>query len=288
MRPPLFIIGNPRSGTTLLRLMLTNHKNIVIPPECGFAVWFYDKYKSEVFSETVIRNFVEDLSTARKIETWNLDYPELLHYIFSVQPVSYPEVVGAVYEFYGRTNRETFLRWGDKNNYYLNHIDTIWEMYPSARFVHIIRDGRDVACSYRKLHRSSMVSKYAPHLPFDVKDIALEWSRNIRTIRNSFDKMYWNNVHELRYEDLVSNPSRELKKVCLFLEEPYDLNMERYFIKNKLEHQEPIEFLQWKAKTIERPTTSEIGKFISELTHNEIKEFESVSVSILKVYNYDL
>lgn len=288
MHPPLFIIGNPRSGTTLLRLMLTNHKNIVIPPECGFAIWFYQKYKPETFSKPVIKSFVEDLSTARKIETWNLDYSGLLHYIFSVQPVSYSEVVGAVYEFYGHTIEKKFLRWGDKNNYYLNHIDTLKKIFPSARFLHIVRDGRDVACSYRKLHVSNMVSKYAPHLPFDVKDIAFEWSENIRKIRRSFDKMNWDNVHELRYEDLVSSPKEELKKICVFLEEPYDLNMERYYVRNKLEHQEPVEFLQWKAKTIEEPTTSEIGKFKNELTYDEIKEFEIVSAPILKVYNYDL
>jgi hypothetical protein len=286
MRPPLFIIGNPRSGTTLLRLMLTNHKNIVIPPECGFAVWFYDKYKSTVFSESVVNNFVRDLSTAKKIETWKLDYSKLLDYISAAKPVSYPDVVGSVYEFYGNTIGRTFLRWGDKNNYYLNHIDTIREMFQSARFIHIIRDGRDVACSYRTLQASNVVSKYAPHLPYNIKDIAVEWSVNIQQIRSSFDKIHWNNVYEIRYEDLVSQPSNELKKVCSFLNEPYDVEMERYFIKNQLEQQEPVEFLQWKLKTIEEPTTSEVGKFKHELTSGEIKEFESISVSVLRLYNY--
>jgi hypothetical protein len=287
MRPPIFVIGNPRSGTTLLRLMLTNHKNIVIPPEGGFAVWLYEKYGPADFSESIVKAFVEDLSHTRKIETWNLDYAGLLDYILSVGSVSYTEAVRNVYEFYGHSIGKTFLRWGDKNNHYLRHIDTIREMYPPARFIHIIRDGRDVACSYMDLHRSNIVSEYTPQLPFKIKDIANVWSTNVQKIRNSFNRIGWDNVSEIRYEDLVSQPSDTLKKVCSFLEEPYDADMELYFIKNQLEHQEPVEFLQWKAKTIEKPTTSEIGKFRKQLTPEEIREFESISASILKIYSYN-
>lgn len=285
---PVFIIGNPRSGTTLLRLMLTNHKNIVIPPECGFAVWLYDKYKSCDFSASVIENFVNDLSTARKIETWNLDYSKLLDYINAARPSHYSEAVGKVYEFYGHAVGRTFLRWGDKNNYYLHHIDTLRAMYPSASFIHIIRDGRDVACSYRNLKKADIESKYAPRLPSTVRDIAFEWSANIQKIRSSFDKAEWENVYEIRYEDLVSQPGNELKRVCSFLNEPYDANMELYFINNQLEQQEPVEFLQWKAKTVERPTTSEVGKYKNELTPKEIKEFESISGLTLGIYNYEI
>lgn len=287
MRPPLFIIGNPRSGTTLFRLMLTNHKNIVIPPECGFAVWFYDKYsRYDVFSELIIERFVEDLASAKKIETWNLDFSELLDFILAARPISYPDVVGIVYEFYGNSLGRTFLRWGDKNNYYLNHVDKLNEMYPSAKFIHIIRDGRDVACSYQALQMSTIVSKYAPRLPHNIRDIAQEWSQNIHRIRKAFGKLHWNNVYELRYEDLVSQPKKELRKVCLFLEEPYDNNMELFFLKNRLEHQEPIEFLQWKAMTIEKPTTSEIGKHKTILSEKEIKDFEDIASSLLRKYLY--
>ena len=159
-------------------------------------------------------------------------------------------------------------------------------MYPSARFIHIIRDGRDVACSYRSLQESNITSKYAPHLPSNVKDIAIEWSTNIQRIRSSFNKVGWNNVCEIRYEDLVSYTSDELKKVCHFLEEPYDVDMEAYFIQNQLEHQEPVEFLQWKAKTVEKPTTSEIGKYKTILLKEEVKVFEDIASSLLQRYGY--
>lgn len=286
MYPPLFIIGNPRSGTTLLRLMLTNHKSIVIPPECGFAIWFYAKYKSLVFSKTVVDEFVRDISTAKKIETWNLDYQQLSDYIIKSNAASYSQAVSAVYEFYGHSLGRTFRRWGDKNNFYLNHIETLHIMYPLAQFVHIVRDGRDIACSYKALRRSSMGSKYAPDLPIGINEIAHEWTKNIQEIRHSFGKLPPERVFEVRYEDLVSQHRQELHRICQFLDEPYDPDMESYFIKNRIEHQEPVEFLQWKAKTIEKPTNSEVGKYKRELKPEEIVEFERISGSILKLYNY--
>lgn len=288
MRPPVFIIGNPRSGTTLLRLMLTNHQNIVIPPECGFAVWFYDKYRELVFSEKVIDLFVQDVLTARKIETWNLDEARLREYLIQSKVETYAQAVSAVYEFYGRSLGRTFYRWGDKNNFYLNYIPTIFAIFPSAQFIHIIRDGRDIACSYKTLGSSQIVSKYAPNLPVNIKKIASEWTDNIKKIRSSFEKLPSTQVYEIRYEDLVSQPERELTKICDFLREPYDSAMELYYIKNKLETQEPIEFLQWKAKTLEKPTSSEVGKYMQELKPEEIKEFEHISASVLNLYNYTL
>ncbi len=286
MHGPIFIIGNPRSGTTLLRLMLTNHKDIVIPPECGFMLWLYDAYQAATFNPVTIRNFVNDLQKAKKIETWNLDYSKLRTYLLEAKPTSYAFMAGLVYEFYGHTLERDFLRWGDKNNYYLHHIKKIFDLYPSAQFVHIVRDGRDVACSYRALKKSESKSIYFPQLPHNIAKIAAEWRDNIQQIRNSFSKIGWQHVYETRYEDLVSQPQEELEKVCNFLKLPYDPAMENYYFRNQLDHQEPEEFLQWKAKTIQPATTSEIGKYKRELTLQEIREFETISAYALKAYNY--
>lgn len=125
-------------------------------------------------------------------------------------------------------------------------------------------------------------------MPVDINQIAHEWTDNIKKIRSSFEKLPSTQVYEVRYEDLVSQPGQELTKICDFLGEPYDSEMELYYIKNKIETQEPIEFLQWKAKTLEKPTSSEVGKYMRELQPEEIKEFERISASVLNLYNYTL
>ena len=73
------MIGNPRSGTSLLRLMLNNHPFISVPPECGFVVWLYEKYKNEKFvNKKLINNFIIDLLGCKKFETWGLSKSEIV------------------------------------------------------------------------------------------------------------------------------------------------------------------------------------------------------------------
>jgi hypothetical protein len=66
-----FIIGNPRSGTTLFRLMLNKHSKMIVPPEAGFLVWLYKDIKDENFNKGY-RKFIELLRDTSKIETWNI------------------------------------------------------------------------------------------------------------------------------------------------------------------------------------------------------------------------
>ncbi|MEE2987827.1 MAG: sulfotransferase, partial [Nitrospinota bacterium] len=69
---PLFIIGNPRSGTTLLRLMLTCHPNICIPPESGFMIDLYKTYYRCQVDSKSLQNFITDVLSSQKMETWKI------------------------------------------------------------------------------------------------------------------------------------------------------------------------------------------------------------------------
>lgn len=289
-RPPIFIIGNPRSGTTLLRLLLHNHGNIVIPPECGFAVWWYDKYNNWNEDSTrdrqLLDEFLQDLSTSRKIETWQMDFAALRDYIQEEGPTNYAELIACIYLFFGRSTGKMFRRWGDKNNFHVRWIERLSALFPNASYIHIVRDGRDVACSYRALSGMHLRSAYAPTLPIDIVSIAAEWTNNVEMSRASFSAIGWERVCEVRYEDLVTRTDVELMRICQFLDEPYDERMLRYHWHNEHEHQEPPEFLSWKQKTLEKPTTSEIGKYQHELTEEEIGLFEQHAGPLLQQYGY--
>lgn len=288
MKPPIFIIGNPRSGTSLLRLMLTCHRNIVIPPECGFAVWLYNAYGDwgSSGSNHELERFLDALMACRKIETWNLDKTCLLTFMRQKNPASYAEAVSLVYEYYALSQRSAFKRWGDKNNWYLEHILTIKAIFPNVHFVHIVRDGRDVACSYRKLGNSVVDSPYAPRLPERVEDIAWQWRNNIERVRSSFASLAWQGVFEVRYEDLVRDPSASLAKLCQQIDEPYDPSMLDYYIINRKRQLEPKEFLQWKARTLEPPTASTVGEYLSQMKKDEILLFEHIAAKQLRQYGY--
>lgn len=291
MKPPIFVIGNARSGTTLLRLMLNNHSNIVVPPECGFAVWWYEKYKSWskdcCHDPRLVGQFVQDLSTSRKIETWQLDYSALREFISLEQPQTYPELVSCMYVFYANSTGRAIRRWGDKNNFHVDWIKLLSDMFRDACFIHIARDGRDVACSYRDMGILQSGSQYAPRLPTDIAHIAAEWTANLDKVILSFEQIGWDRACEVRYEDLVTNNRSELTRICEFLGEPYDERMLDYYVYNAREHQEPTEFLAWKRRTLEKPTTSQVGRFRRELTDEEIGVFETHASALLERYGYE-
>ena len=232
MKPPIFIIGNPRSGTTLFRIMLTSHKDIIIPPECGFAAWFYEKYKNwgQIgFNKELLKDFMKDLMSARKIEFWDINEKEIFKFILKKKPTSYSKLVSYIYIWYAKTHNKVIKRWGDKNNFYLNYIPILKKMFPSAFFIHLVRDGRDVAVSYKNLSKQNFKSNYAPKLPNKIEDIVNDWKNNINTIYQSFKLIKSENNYLLKYEDLVYNPKLELQKLCNKLGEEFDLSMLNYY-----------------------------------------------------------
>ena len=179
---PIFILGNPRSGTTLLRLMLNNHPNIVIPPECGFIEWLYPKYKNwDILDDnSKVKSFLKDLAKTKKFETWHLDLEFISKYLSKYNPSTYQELCGLVYYSFGVENRKTdIIRWGDKNNYYITRLDVISQIYPNAQYILMVRDGRDVSASYKDLTKLETTSIYKPNLPNKIEDIAIEWIQKI-------------------------------------------------------------------------------------------------------------
>jgi hypothetical protein len=289
LKPPFFIIGNPRSGTTLLRLMLDSHRDLLVPPECGFAVWWHEKYRgwSEAScADGTLDPFLADLATSRKIETWGLDFDVLRDLIAAERPASYAELASLVYVFYGRSTGRTFVRWGDKNNFHVTRVDLIARIFPESHFIHIVRDGRDVACSYRRLAGMNLRSEYAPRLPAELPEIAREWRSNLDAAIASFDAIGWSRVHELRYEDLVSRPAAELERVCAFLGETSDGGMLDYHTGVSSRRHEPEAFLAWKGRVQEPPDASEVGKHLREMSAEELAAFEEVTHDLLTRYGY--
>ena len=95
---PIFILGNPRSGTSLLRLMLHSHSHISIPPESHFFLWLEDKYKDWNISR--LENYIIDLCASTKFETWNINHEDLLVFLKKQRISSYGHLTSLVHYFY--------------------------------------------------------------------------------------------------------------------------------------------------------------------------------------------
>ncbi len=287
----VFILGNPRSGTSLFRLMLNAHPQIISPPECGFLHWWYDKYKnwnSLSNNSNQIDLFVNDVKSSKKMEDWNLDFDKLKQKIAQQNPRNYAQLGEIVYLMFAEQKGKKPIIIADKNNYYINHLQDLNEIWSSAKYILVIRDGRDVACSYLNIEKLITDSPYKPKLSNDISTIAKEWvtnNNNIIDFINSFDD---NRGLIVRYEDVVTNPKFFLTKVCNFLGIEFNDEMLTYYIKNAAHQDEPSSTLDWKRKTLEQPDENNIGKYKTELSQDDFHKFNSIAAILLQKFNYEI
>lgn len=204
--PSPFVVGVPRSGTTLLRLLLDAHSQLSIPPETG---WLAAATQLPRQGEAA-RAALFDLVTGWP-QWGDLGLPSetVRTALRRLEPFALDEGVRTIFRLYAANHAKP--RWGDKTPGYALHLDAIRRLLPESRFVHLIRDGRDVAVSVRGLWFSRERS---------VGEIARDWRERILAARAQAQGA--EDVLEVRYEDLVTEPGRELARVCRFVELPYE------------------------------------------------------------------
>lgn len=284
---PFFIIGSPRSGTTLLRLMLTSHPHIVVPPEAGFAVWLYPLFGSNTFVDAEsLKALAIDIAGSRKFSTWGIPIDALAAGLRTAKPRSYGDACSSVYRLYCATHGKPSARWGDKNNFYLNHIELLRQIFPEAMYLHIVRDGRDVACSYREVMALDSSSPYLPTLPRDIRQIAETWAGDVRRIRSQLALLPPGASLELRYEDLTANPEATLQTICGWLGTGYSPDMLDFHRFNSDLALEPMATLDWKRKTLLPLNSDGVGRYLRDLQPDEVHDFVMLASSELRAYGY--
>ena len=268
----------------MLRLALTSHRAICIPPECGFAVWLWERYKdwSASFVADDLKAFVNDLIACRKFETWALTPEEITDALRTRRPANYTDVCDEVYRSYLRKNDGNAKRWGDKNNFHVTCIANIDRIFSDSQFIHIVRDVRDVVCSYRDLESLQTDSRYAPDLPIKIGAIAHQWSHNVQSVLNAFAQLNPARSIHVRYEDLVADPRRELIRLCEFMGESFDSEMLQFHRKSL----EPDEMKAWKVLTDFPITNTRARRFEQDLDATQIKTTMSIAKPQMDVFNY--
>jgi hypothetical protein len=129
--------------------------------------------------------------------------------------------------------REGKSRWGDKTPGYVREMHRIQSVLPEARFIHLIRDGRDVALSVLGMNWG----------PSTVPEAAFRWKKRILRAREQAPRI--GHYVEIRYEDLVRDTEATLRRVCEFTDLPYDEAMLRY-------HERAEERLREKDRDLDR------------------------------------
>jgi hypothetical protein len=205
MPDPFFIVGNDRSGTTMLRLIVDRGPDAAIPPESMFLTDFAGAFDAGgPRDERAARQLMREVWEHPKVRLWGLP-PEPPPIPRGLEPLdAYRFVVAAPFEAYAARHGKP--RWGDKTPHYVHHIDHLLRLWPGARFVVLVRDGRDVALSLRRM----------PFGPNNAWAAAQWWARGIRAGARA-QREHPEAVRTVRYEDLAQRPREEVPRLCEFL-----------------------------------------------------------------------
>ena len=197
----------------MLRLMMAAHREVAVPPESRFIV---DLWRGDAVVE--VQPFLSELSRYRLFRTWKLPIEEVSA-LLDRPRATYAEVIDAAYEAYAR--RRGKVRWGDKTPRYIEHIPFLADLFPAARFIHLVRDGRSVALSYAGV----------PYGPKTAARAANLWAKRVRRGLAAREILSPDRYLQLRYEDLVAGAEgqeRQARLMCEFLGLEYDPSMLDY------------------------------------------------------------
>jgi hypothetical protein len=274
---PVFVVGRPRSGTTLLTLMLSSHSRIAIPPETRFLLPVYRRRAS--FGDLgdlrnrrrLARALVRRKGT--KFRHLGLD-KKAVNRAVKRSPPTIGSAIGAVYRTYAASQGK--VRWGDKRPTYFRNVELLRTLFPDAQFVHLVRDGRDCVASLKRM-------RWWRH---GTTGAVATWVHAVDCGAREARRLPAGTWHELRYEDLVADPRRELESLCAFLGEEFEGGMlAPHVLADRLPRRQRE---VWHAETRGVVDARRVGSYADVLTEAELALVERVAGSRLRRWGYEV
>jgi hypothetical protein len=279
VNPFLFIVGCPRSGTTLLRRILDAHPEIAMTRETH---WITQLLEEDGFSPDapVTQLLLSRLRTYPKFTRMGIDQSKLDALLSRADPVSYSELVTLIFDLFGERHGKRWV--GDKVPAYVRSIPLLHRLWLSAKFVHLVRDGRDVCSSLLSWGRDE---RWAGRFPATwaedpLATMALMWEQLVRLGREAGAGLPAELYLELRYEDLVGDPARECRKLCDFLGVTFDERILNFH--DGRTRDDP----GLSAKKAWRPVTPGLRSWRSEMAPEDVERFEAVAGELLAELGY--
>lgn len=277
--PGIWIGGCGRSGTTLLRVMLGAHSALYAGPELNVHTNLLSQLKD---APQFLRRayLLYDAKTVADL-TSKFDVPGDTIRHMRDESRSFPEFVDRFLNEAARMHGK--MRWVEKTPKNVAHLAYLFEHFPESKFIHVIRDGRDVACSLRRhpeyVMRGGELVKTNISRP--IGGCIRRWVRDVtagRAFRD--DRRYL----EVRYGDLLEQPEEQLRRVCAFLDIPFEEGMLSYHesdsYKEKAAHFKPSE------RALKPIDAGSQGRWVRDLSHKDALIVEKEGGSLLRELGY--
>jgi hypothetical protein len=266
MKPFVFFFGTNGSGTTLHRAIFDSHPNLAIPGESRFVARLAPRFSEKGYDPS---RFIVDLGKDDRFDNWGLDKSEIESALDDASIDSYPEAVRRLYALYAAKRGKD--RYGDKTQSNIHHLPLLAELFPEARFVHAVRDGRDVALAHTDGTK--------------IEQVAVSWKRRVNEGRQAGRALGPDRYIESRFEELVDDTEGAVRRTCDFIELPYDPVMLTYY--ERAGDIVSTTAVPDRHKDIFLPPTKGLRDWRRELSDDQVARFEALAGDLLTDLGYE-
>jgi hypothetical protein len=269
--PPVIVLGVRRSGTTLLRVMLDRNPELAVPDESYFVPQLARRHRGVVDPDA----FLDDLRRLPTLAEWGLEPDAVAARLRPGMPAG--EAIAAVFATYAAERGKP--RWGDKTPLYMQHLPVLERLFPDARYVHLIRDGRDAALSFLSVPAGLMTEGWGH--PRDARGFACQWATEVVAARVLGARVGPSRYLELRYEALVADTEAALRAICAYADLVYDPGMLDYVGRTdsaRKAHQQRLN----------EPPRAGVRAWRTEMSDDDRRRFEEVAGALLDELGYEV
>ena len=269
-QPPFFVIGCPRSGTTLLRNLLRSHPDLAVSPESHFIPILY-RAMGEPADERSRRRLIARMLNMHWVRAWGVK-ASLADFEGCA---TFREIVDRLYRLTAGEKRD--CRQGDKTPGYAREIPTLERIFPGAQYIHIIRDGRDVTLSLSHVwfgHRH-------------VYTAARYWHDHVTDARRDGTPLGPERYLEIRYEELLRDTERAMRQVCGFLGKPFDPRVLTPMRNRKARKGPPLVPRYAKMVSLSEVVPTNMDKWRTLMPRRDVEIFETAAGDLLDDLGYE-
>jgi hypothetical protein len=259
--------------------MVDAHPQIGVAPSIHWIAGYLRRRDVRGPEDPVTAELARGLADHRRLARFGISPEELQALVPDGERVAYRRFLAAFLELYARKRDKP--RVGNKTAPFVRRIRVLHDAWPEARFVHLIRDGRDVclsALSWPSAERS--VGRYPTWREDPVSTVAFWWERKVRAGRESGCALEPRLYREVRYEALVSEPARECVALCSFLGVPFDEAMLRFDARPTSGDADLDRAHPW------LPIIAGLRDWRTQMPDEEVERFEALAGDLLEELGY--
>ena len=277
MDPHVFIVGCARSGTTLLQRLVDAHPDLAVAPSMHWVRDLLRGHGLKKPEDPVPPALIPALVAHPRFPRLRVDPGRVAK--LAGRGTTHVGLLSGIFGLYGEAAGKPLV--GNKTAPFVRRIPELHRLWPGTRFVHIVRDGRDVCLSVLDWESAAGAAGRYPSWGEDpVSTTALWWRRKVLLGREGGAGIGPGLYRETFYESLVSDPAGECRGLCDFLDLPYDGAMLRFGERGSdpdLERAHPT-----------MPVTSGLRDWRSQMPHEAVERFEAAAGDLLEDLGYPL